>query len=313
MKKITVILPTIGRPQYIKKALNSILKQDYTDLEILISDNASGYTRDELIGDCHDSRIKYIQHDRRLESSFHMNLCINLASSEYLMILSDDDILSFSYISNMVEMFSNSKNMTVALGMQVKLSEYDDELPLFSQVNKNIEIKGLEFFKNQFQDKGKYQIYTYFSLFAKKMDILNAGGFKDYQDGSNADNFLFYSLAISGVVGFSGAMMGYRVYLKSSGLSTPFRNLYQATNQYDSDLSEMLWSLKGYSLGQMVYIRCLIKLSLVEMIVYRLLKIYRLNTGELEIFLNLLRVVLIFPLNLIFNGSGIKSKLINYK
>jgi glycosyltransferase involved in cell wall biosynthesis len=311
MKKVTVIIPTIGRPQYIKKALNSIIKQDYTNLEILISDNASGYTRNELIGDCYDPRIKYIKQDKRLESSFHMNLCIDQASSEYMMILSDDDILSLSYISNMVEMFSNSKNMTVSLGKQIRLSEHDDDLPLLSQVNKNTEINGLQFIKNQFEGKSEYQIYTYFSLFAKKKDILSAGGFKSYQDGSNADNFLFYSLAINGTVGLSGAVMGYRVYLKSSGLSTPFRNLYQATCQYDSDLSEMLWKLKDCSLGQMFYLRCLVKQSSIKMMIYRLLKIYRLNTGNLKIFFNLLRVILIFPFNFFFNGLSIKYILTN--
>jgi hypothetical protein len=231
-----------------------------------------------------------------------MNLCIRESLGEYVMILSDDDILSRDYVLSMLNIFRKYDGITVAVGRQIKLSELDDSIPICA--NENILgdelIDGFGFLKDQLSGSTSYPIYTFFSLFAKKSEILELGGFSLYPDGSHADNFLFYSLALRGCVGFSNSVMGYRVYLKSSGLSTPFFKLYAATTQYDRDLSDLLFSTRKYKFYEKIYMRLLVKRSLVRMMSYRLLNIYSRSLRPIMYYFYVVKVRCFFALRCLF-------------
>ena len=308
-KLVTVIVPTIGRPKYIKSAVESILLQDYPEIEILISDNFPKISTSSVLGNMRDSRIKFVVRDRRLESSEHMNLCIKEARGDFIMILSDDDLISTNYISSMMNLFCANKDVIVGLGRQKVLSEEDLNIETNVSAEDPVVFEGIEFTRDHFRGKLRLPIYTYFSLFAKKADVISAGGFKAYPDGSNADNFLFYSLALKGKVGISSGWMGYRVYLKSSGLSTSFEKLYLSTLAYDRDMSCQAWGLESKPLFGRIQLRLLIKISTARMMVRRLFKIYKARIGALATVINLARVLIVYLPSNIFSGFGYVNKL----
>lgn len=305
-KLVTVIVPTIGRPKYIKSAIDSVLKQDYKEIELLISDNYPEISTRLILNGVLDSRIRIIERDRRYESSTHMNLCINDASGFYIMILSDDDLISPNYISSMVSLLSENENenVIVGLGQQKVLNENDTNIECNGNefnVSTIMLFDGIEFSLNQFQGKQHLPIYTYFSLFSKKSDVVAAGGFQSYPDGSHADNYLFYSLAFQGKVGFSSSLMGYRIYMASSGLSTPFEKLYLATSAYDKDISSLIWRLVNKSFFEKMKLRLLVKISSVRMLVYRLIRLYKAKIGMTNTIINLVKIVIDFlPKNIMF-------------
>lgn len=302
MKKlVTVIVPTIGRPKYIKSAVNSVLMQDYEEIEVLISDNYPEISTRTVLGMMHDPRIRFIERDRRYESSEHMNMCINEARGEYVMILSDDDLICPSYVSSMVGLFSENTDVMVCLGQQKVLNENDANLEGGEGEERRYLFDGTAFTLDHFRGK-PMPIYTYFSLFAKKADVLAVGGFRAYPDGSNADNYLFYSLALRGKVGVSSSLMGYRVYMASSGLSTSFEKLYLATVAYDKDMSCLVWGAISMPILIKTQLRLLIKISSVRMMKYRLHKIYRAKIGLGIAALNLAKVIFVFLPRNIFYG-----------
>ena len=310
MKKlVTVIVPTIGRPKYIESSVNSILRQDYEKIEILISDNLPEISTASILGNHIDARVKIISRNHRYSFSEHMNLCIEEAHGYYIMILSDDDLISENYVSSMVNLFENI-DVKVALGNQKILNENDTILKVDPKCKKSESIyDGVDFLINHFSGKSRFPIYTYLSLFAKKNDLIDIKGFKDYPDGSNADNYLFYSLALRGKVGISNSLMGYRVYLTSSGLSTPFDKLYDATYAYDKDISSRVWGIAHMPFYKKFHLRILIKISSARMMVYRLLINYKAKIGALATIINLARVLIVYLPSNIFSGFGYVNKL----
>ena len=75
---VTVIVPTIGRPDYIIDTLRSLLLQSYSPLRILISDNAPAAATAQLLEQAgiSDVRLRIVTRAQRLDFSTHMNVCI---------------------------------------------------------------------------------------------------------------------------------------------------------------------------------------------------------------------------------------------
>jgi len=301
-KLVTVIVPTIGRPQYIKDAVRSILEQDYQNIEILISDNYPEVATKSILGESIDSRIRFIERDRRYESSKHMNLCISDAHGYFVMILSDDDMLSPNYISTMVSLMGDG--VMVGLGAQVVLGETDKELSC-CKLGENRMLDGFKYTIDHFQGACSFPVNTYFSLFARREDIVRVGGFKGYPDGSHADNYLFYSLALQGKIALSEqCLMGYRVYSGSCGLSCLFESLYLASEEYDKDMSSLVMSLKGHDLLSRCKLRLLIKKASMLMMLGRLRTIYKKNMTTAAITKEVMKVMFCFGLKNIFYRAG---------
>lgn len=296
---VTIVVPTIGRPKYIGRTLDSILSQNYENLEILISDNYPSISSSVTLKGYLDPRIKIISQSRRLGFSEHMNVCLAASSGDYLMILSDDDIISSNYVSEMVGILQGD-GVTVAVGTQEAIGENDFFIRDIENPDSRV-ISGDAYIYNMLSGKLDISVLTYFSLFARRKDIVKIG-FKDYPDGSNADNFLFFSLALKGSVGVSGVWMGYRVYNASSGLSTPFSNLYTATWLYDQSIASMIYSRNRISVLRRLKLRAIFKWSSRSMLLARLSKIYKGNMPFAYYLFCRFKILFLFSISNIFFG-----------
>ena len=65
---ITVIIPTHNRAQMLCKCVDSVLKQDYENVEILVIDDFSTDNTQEVIADRYkeEHRVRYIRNDKNL-------------------------------------------------------------------------------------------------------------------------------------------------------------------------------------------------------------------------------------------------------
>jgi glycosyltransferase involved in cell wall biosynthesis len=240
---VTIIIPTIGRPAFIVDTVRSVLAQDYRRLQILISDNAPSTPTAPLLAAAgvHDDRIETVTRSQRLGFSAHMNACIAQAKGTYFMILSDDDQITPGYVSEMVGLMQGHAGVTLCLGRQVRTTENDlGLLATMSPSAAQIVMSGSEFLGGTLSGSLQTQVLTYISLFARVADVVQCGGFKDYPDGSHADNFIVFSLALAGDVALGSNLMFYRVYLGSFGLRTPFPALLEATRRYTHDCAQAL-------------------------------------------------------------------------
>ena len=110
MEKANYPLVSIGMPVFngeksLAQALDSLLKQDYTNLEIIISDNGSTDHTPEICQEFlkKDSRIKYYHSPENLGSNWNFNRVFNLSSGEYFMWAAHDDLRDLSFVRACVE------------------------------------------------------------------------------------------------------------------------------------------------------------------------------------------------------------------
>ena len=107
---VSIGIPTYNRATYLKQALDSLLAQDYPNLEIIISDNAS---TDETEVICRayvrsDSRIRYFRNSANLGPIRNFQRVLSLASGPYFMWAADDDLWEQTFVSSIVERLVNT-------------------------------------------------------------------------------------------------------------------------------------------------------------------------------------------------------------
>ena len=94
--KISVLIPTRNYARYLPEALDSVLIQDYSDFEVLISDNASTDGTPEVTARyaARDRRIRVHRHEEDLGMVQNFNWCLHQARGEYIKYLFGDDLLA---------------------------------------------------------------------------------------------------------------------------------------------------------------------------------------------------------------------------
>lgn len=102
---MSVVIPTYKRSDYLIRAIESVRKQTYENIEIIIVDDNPKdslfrkETEKKIEKYKEDVRIKYIKNSENLGGALARNCGINESSGEYVTFLDDDDI----YLANKVE------------------------------------------------------------------------------------------------------------------------------------------------------------------------------------------------------------------
>ena len=91
MPKVSVIIPTYNRSEYLRKSIESVLKQTYQDYELLIIDDCSTDNTPDVVKEFSDSRVLYFKNLSNEGIAAVRNRGINNSKGEYIAFLDDDD------------------------------------------------------------------------------------------------------------------------------------------------------------------------------------------------------------------------------
>lgn len=102
---VSIGLPVFNGEKSLAKCLDALIKQDYSNLEIIISDNGS---TDRTSNICEeflkkDTRIKYYRTSKNLGSNWNFNRVFELSSGKFFMWAAHDDLRELSFVSVCVE------------------------------------------------------------------------------------------------------------------------------------------------------------------------------------------------------------------
>ncbi|MBQ3409980.1 glycosyltransferase [Candidatus Saccharibacteria bacterium] len=102
---ISVIIPVYNTKQYLKNCLDSVLRQTYTNLEIIIIDDGSN-DGSAKICDAYakkDQRIQLI-HQKNAGLSAARNAGLKIAKGEYLTFIDGDDSVTVDYVERLLKL-----------------------------------------------------------------------------------------------------------------------------------------------------------------------------------------------------------------
>ncbi len=93
MNFCSVIITTFKRPQFLREAIESVLKQSFRDFElIVVNDDPAGAEVQEIVSSFRDPRIVYVKNKTNLGSAKSLNVGLGKAKGKYIAILDDDDV-----------------------------------------------------------------------------------------------------------------------------------------------------------------------------------------------------------------------------
>lgn len=125
---VTVIMPFLNEEKYLKRAIQSILDQTYSNLEILLIDDYSTDNSVEVCKSFNDNRISIHSKDPDPQGlSFSRNLGISIAKGQYITFQDADDISLPSRIEKQVELIKSLGKNTITGTWVEKIIESDAE------------------------------------------------------------------------------------------------------------------------------------------------------------------------------------------
>lgn len=145
MNKISVILPVFNGEKYIRKAIESVLNQTFTNFELIIVNDGSTDDSLNIINEFRDNRIKFINQVNQ-GSGASRNKALKIASGEYIMFLDSDD-------------FFTSDALEVAYG---EITKFSADLTFFQMIN----FDGERYYENDwfemktFDDSFENRVFT---------------------------------------------------------------------------------------------------------------------------------------------------------
>lgn len=88
---ISVIIPTHNRPDMLRRAIHSVLKQTYSNCEIIVVDDNSDCDNISIINSFKSNKIRYFRNNENLGGARTRNIGIKNAEGQYIAFLDDDD------------------------------------------------------------------------------------------------------------------------------------------------------------------------------------------------------------------------------
>lgn len=120
MKLVTAIITTHNRKNLLKRAIDSVFKQTYTNIELIVVDDGS---TDETSKICKDFPLQYIfiPKEESRGGNYARNLGIKAAKGDYIAFLDDDDYWLPTKIEKQVKLIESKDCELVYCGRKLEI------------------------------------------------------------------------------------------------------------------------------------------------------------------------------------------------
>ena len=113
---VSICIPTYNGEKYIKETIESILFQDYKNIEIIINDDCSKDMTLDVIKSLKIENIKIFVNNENKGLVGNWNETIKHAKGEFVKLLHQDDVLCKNSISKQVKMLKENRNSHICIG-----------------------------------------------------------------------------------------------------------------------------------------------------------------------------------------------------
>lgn len=110
---VTVMMPVRNGAKYIRKAIESILCQTFTDFELLILDDGSTDQTVNIVRSYKDKRIRLIQNDKSLNLAEARQKAVVLSRGKYIAYLDSDDRALPQRLAEQIQFLNKNSDISV--------------------------------------------------------------------------------------------------------------------------------------------------------------------------------------------------------
>ncbi|QIR38425.1 glycosyltransferase family 2 protein [Tolypothrix sp. PCC 7910] len=168
---VSVIIPTYNRPQYLKQAIASAVKQTYQNLEIIVSDNCSPENPQAIVESFGDARIKFVRHSQNLGMFNNQMYGFKIARGKYVASLHDDDLWHEDFLAKLVPILEAHPELIIAFSDQYII----DALGNINYSGTEANTRG---FKRDTLEQGMYKAFYKMGLLYKSIPTAAACVFR---------------------------------------------------------------------------------------------------------------------------------------
>jgi glycosyltransferase involved in cell wall biosynthesis len=176
-------MSTYKRPDFLRSQLKSLLKQTFTNFQIIISDNDTSASAESIVKEINDPRISYECNGENLGMIASFNKSIKKARSKYIVTITDDDPVDSSMLADFHRIISEYPGYSIYLGCHRKTGK--DAIEVFKNKDYLFQILHPALTKNLLWSSG----------IIKTSVVQGFGGIPDFGSPHFADHAL---LALSG-------------------------------------------------------------------------------------------------------------------
>ena len=109
--KVQIFLLCRDRIEFASETINSIINQDYTNYELIVSDNSEKNDVFEFISENYPN-IKVVRRNPPLFWIDHFNAALEESTSDLLVIFHDDDVMEKNYLSKLIEYLNKNPEVS---------------------------------------------------------------------------------------------------------------------------------------------------------------------------------------------------------
>lgn len=213
-KLISIILPTYNGSKWVKKAIESVQNQIYSNWELLVIDDGSMDNTAQITIDIAkvDPRIIYIKNEQNLGIQKTLNKGIKEAKGEYIARIDDDDEWIYKdKLKNQIEFLENHKDY-VLVGTGVQAISESGKI-IFERVNpiSDGQIRNIILNKNCF---------IHSSVMFRKLIAIQVGGYNEDLKSKHVEDYDLW-LRMGKIGSFANLpVIGVKLLIHSSSLSS---------------------------------------------------------------------------------------------
>jgi glycosyltransferase involved in cell wall biosynthesis len=111
---ISVVIPTRNRPHFLREAIASALAQTYTNIEVLVRDNASEEETRQVVESFRDPRLHYHRNDFNVGPTRNVIAGCIKARGKYIANLHDDDVWETTFLETLVKPLEENPRVAIS-------------------------------------------------------------------------------------------------------------------------------------------------------------------------------------------------------
>jgi glycosyltransferase involved in cell wall biosynthesis len=152
MVKVSICIPAYNQVEYLKRTIDSVLNQSYSDYEIIITDDSPSDIVFDLVQQYQsEARLQYFKNRVSLGSPENWNESIRKSSGEYIKIMHHDDYFSNeNSLSEFVKMLDDNPDSNFAFSATVVVNKTKKRIhcPANNQIENLYKDPNILFFGN---------------------------------------------------------------------------------------------------------------------------------------------------------------------